>query len=451
MARSSGSPHNRSSAASTSTRTTSRWASTSGRTSSARTSARSTIPAAEMRHFAGSSAPTGGWARATTSPSSPRVNCSASVCQFVPRALRATFQRDYPNVDGVIAITHKSGCGVELFGEDHEALERVLGGYARHPNVAAYVMIGLGCEVNQVAAMSSGSGRSAPRRGRGPLFMTIQESGGVRKTVEAGGRGGAATPAGRQRGPAHAAADLASSCWRTNCGGSDGNSGITANPALGWASDELVRYGGTGVLAETPEIYGAEHLLIRRAVTEEVAEKLIDRYQVVGGTARGIEARWTTTRRPETRRAASPPFSRSPWAASPRAAPTPLTDVFLYGEPITTQGVRVHGHAGLRPGAHDGLVAGGRNMGVFTTGRGSVFGCRPAPSIKVATNTPIYRQHGRGHGHQLRRRSSTASPLETVGRQIFEKVWRSHPGRRPRASSGDGRRGVRALDHRPVH
>src|SRR6266540_3230451 len=192
------------------------------------------------------------------------VNCSASVSQFVKEKFRDV-QKDYPNIDGVLAITHKSGCGTKLFGEDHMALQRVLAGYAKHPNVAAYILIGLGCEVNQAAVMVDKQRMAAPGHPeRKPMVINIQEAGGIKKTVERATVEVAkllpyANAARRTQQP------ISELTLATNCGGSDGNSGMTANPALGWAVDELVRYGGTGVLAETPEIYGAEHLLIRRA------------------------------------------------------------------------------------------------------------------------------------------------------------------------------------------
>src|SRR5205809_1159411 len=217
------------------------------------------------------------------------VNCSASVSQFVKDRFRDV-QKDYPNVDGVLAITHKSGCGTKLFGEDHLALQRVLAGYAKHPNVAAYILVGLGCETNQAAVMVERQRMAAPGHPeRKPFLVNIQEAGGIRKTVERASEEVAkllplANAAQRSRQP------ISELTLATNCGGSDANSGMTANPALGWAADELVRYGGTGVLADTPEIYGAEHLLIRRAINEGVAKKLIDRYRWWEWYCRGIEA-----------------------------------------------------------------------------------------------------------------------------------------------------------------
>src|SRR3989449_8106153 len=191
------------------------------------------------------------------------VNCSASASQFVKDKFRDV-QRDFPNIDGVLAVTHKSGCGTKLFGEDHLALQRVLAGYAKHPNVAAYILIGLGCEVNQAAVMVERQKMGVPGHPeRKPFLVNIQEAGGIRKTVERAVAEVArllpiANDVKRTRQP------VSEICLATNCGGSDANSGMTANPALGLAVDELVRYGGPGVLAVTPEIYRAEHLPLPR-------------------------------------------------------------------------------------------------------------------------------------------------------------------------------------------
>src|SRR4029453_10881455 len=235
-------------------------------------------PPEQMRHFDGDQREDGRVGTRNYVAIISGVNCSASVSQFVKDKFRDV-RRDFPNVDGVLAITHKSGCGTKLFGEDHLALQRVLAGYAKHPNVAAYILIGLGCEVNQAAVMVDRQKMSLPGHPeRKPVIVNIQEAGGIRKTVDRAAAEVAkllpvANEARRTKQP------ISELVLATNCGGSDGNSGITANPALGWAVDELVRYGGTGVLAETPEIYGAEHLLIRRAINEGVAKKLIDRYK----------------------------------------------------------------------------------------------------------------------------------------------------------------------------
>src|SRR6267143_5483556 len=313
------------------------------------------------------------------------VNCSASVSQFVKEKFRDV-SKDYPNIDGVLAVTHKSGCGTELFGEDHMALQRVLAGYAKHPNVAAYILIGLGCEVNQAAVMVDKLRMAAPGHPeRKPMVLTIQETGGIRKTVDKAAAEvakllPAANSAKRTKQP------VSEITLATNCGGSDSNSGITANPALGWAVDELVRYGGTGVLAETPEIYGAEHLLIRRAASEAVAKKLIDRYKWWEWYCRGIE-RMDNNPAPGNKAGGITTVFEKSLGGVTKGGTTPMTDVFLYGEPITTRGFVFMYTPGHDPVSITGLVAGGCNLICFTTGRGSVFGCKPVPSIKLATNS----------------------------------------------------------------
>ncbi len=243
-------------------------------------------PPSHMRHFDGFRRPNGRVGTRNYVAVLSTVNCSASVSHFVRDRFKDV-KRDYPNIDGVIALTHKSGCGQVLGGEDHRALERVLAGYARHPNIAAYIVIGLGCEVNQAPALVERYKLSLLDRGDArPPIITIQEAGGVRKAVEAAVAAVAqllprANEARRTPQP------LSELILATNCGGSDGSSGITANPALGWALDELVRYGGTGVLAETTEIYGAEHLLIQKGEERSRGEQAPLAYRLVEGAPGG--------------------------------------------------------------------------------------------------------------------------------------------------------------------
>jgi altronate hydrolase len=364
------------------------------------------------------------------------VNCSASVSQFVKDKFRDV-SRDHPNIDGVLAITHKSGCGTELFGEDHMALQRVLAGYAKHPNIAAYILVGLGCEVNQAAVMVDKQRMAAPGHPeRKPMVINIQEAGGIRKTVDRAAAEVAkllplANAARRSKQP------VSEIVLATNCGGSDSNSGITANPALGWAVDELVRYGGTGVLAETPEIYGAEHLLIRRAVSEAVAKKLIDRYKWWEWYCRGIE-RMDNNPAPGNKAGGITTVFEKSLGGVTKGGTTPMNDVFLYGEPITTRGFVFMDTPGHDPVSITGLVAGGCNMICFTTGRGSVFGCKPVPSIKLATNSLMYRHMQEDMdincGVILE-----GTPLPEVGRQIFEEIVAVASGKRSKSElSGVG-------------
>jgi arabinonate dehydratase len=271
---------------------------------------------------------------------------------------------------------------------------------------------------------------------RRPTVITIQETGGVRKTVERAAAEIAkvlprANEARRTRQP------ISELVLGTNCGGSDGNSGITANPALGWAVDELVRYGGTGVLAETPEIYGAEHLLIRRAINEGVAKKLIDRYKWWEWYCRGIEAMDNNPAPGNKAGGITTVFEKSLGGVT-KGGTTPMMDVFLYGEPISTRGFVFMDTPGHDPVSITGLVAGGCNVVCFTTGRGSVFGCKPVPSIKLATNSLVYRHMEEDMdincGLVLE-----GTPLETVGRQVFEEVIAVASGKRSKSElSGVG-------------
>jgi altronate hydrolase len=364
------------------------------------------------------------------------VNCSASVSQFVREKFR-DIQKDYPNVDGVLAITHKSGCGQVLGSEDYWALQRVLAGYARHPNVAGYLVIGLGCEVNQAAVMVDKQKLTVTGTPDKPAVITIQESGGVRKTVDAAVRAIAgilprANEARRTRQP------ISELILATNCGGSDGNSGITANPALGWAVDELVRHGGTGVLAETTEIYGAEQLLVRRAINEGVAKKLLDRFDWWLEHLRARGGVMDNNPAPGNKAGGLTTVYEKSLGGVTKGGTTPLMDVFLYGEPITTRGFVFMDTPGHDPVSITGLVAGGANIICFTTGRGSVFGCKPVPSIKLATNSIMYR-HMEDDMDINCGVILEGTPLEHVGRQIFEEVIAVSSGKKSKSEqSGVG-------------
>ena len=393
-------------------------------------------PASRMRYFDGYKREDGRVGTRNYVAIISGVNCSASVSQFVKDKFRDV-QTEFPNIDGVLAITHKSGCGTKLFGEDHMALQRVLAGYAKHPNVAAYILIGLGCEVNQAAVMVDRQRMAAPGHPeRRPFVINIQEAGGIRRTVER-----ATVEVAKLLPIANAAVrtpqPVSELVLATNCGGSDGSSGITANPALGWAVDELVRYGGTGVLAETPEIYGAEHLLIRRAINEGVGKKLIDRYKWWEWYCRGIEAMDNNPAPGNKAGGLTTVFEKSLGGVS-KGGTTPMMDVFMYGEPISTRGFVFMDTPGHDPVSITGLVAGGANIVCFTTGRGSVFGCKPVPSIKLATNSLMYRHMEEDMdincGVILE-----GTPLPEVGRQIFEEVVAVASGKRSKSElSGVG-------------
>jgi altronate hydrolase len=354
------------------------------------------------------------------------VNCSASTSKYIAERLRASGVLDrYPNVDGVVPIVHKQGCAMQYGGPDHKQLDRTLAGFARHPNVGAYVLVGLGCETGQATHLIEGEkllslGEPGESALSSPIVLSIQECGGIAKTVDAGVRAVAqllprVNDVRRTRLPAKHL------ILGTNCGGSDGNSGVTANPALGVASDLLVRQGGTSVLGETPEIYGAEHLLTRRAVSRQVGEKLIERIkwwewytgifgaEINNNPSHGNKEGGLTT------------IYEKSLGAIAKGGSTALVDVVGYAEPVTAKGLVVMDTPGYDPVSMTGIVAGGANVLVFTTGRGSVFGCKPAPSIKVATNTPLYR-HMEDDMDIDAGVILDGTPVEVVGQRIFDMI-----------------------------
>jgi altronate hydrolase len=316
------------------------------------------------------------------------VNCSATVA----RGIAGHFTRErlaaFPNVDGVVALTHGSGCGMDTQGEGMQILRRTLGGYAKHANFAGVLIIGLGCEANQIGALLGSQNLE-----EGPLLRTfsIQDTGGTAKTIA---HGVAMIEAMLPHANDVAREPVSASHLTVGlqCGGSDGYSGITANPALGAAVDLLVRHGGTAILSETPEIYGAEHLLTRRAVSREVGEKLVARL------------RWwedyTTRERGEMNNNPSPgnkaggltTILEKSLGAVAKGGTTNLIDVYQYAEPVTSKGFVYMDTPGYDPVSATGQVAGGANMIVFTTGRGSAYGCAPAPSLKLATNSPLWQR-----------------------------------------------------------
>ncbi len=350
------------------------------------------------------------------------VNCSASTSKYISERFRASdLLKQYPNVDGVVAITHKAGCAMQYGGPDHNQLDRTLAGFAKHPNVSAYILIGLGCETGQATHLIEGQNLIQLNGSKkGPKVITVQECGGIGKTVDAGVKAIAellprVNEVKRVRLPAETL------ILGTNCGGSDGNSGVTANPALGVASDMLVAQGGTSILAETPEIYGAEHLLTRRAISREVGEKLVERIHWWEWYTSMFGAEINNNPSPGNKEGGLTTIYEKSLGAIAKGGSTALMDVLQYAEPVKTKGFVVMDTPGYDPVSMTGIVAGGANVLVFTTGRGSVYGCKPAPSIKVATNTLMY-------DHMIDDMDINAgvilegTPVEEVGREIFEKL-----------------------------
>ncbi len=394
---------------------------------------------AEPRFFQGYDRGDGRFGTRNTIAVISTVNCSASTSKYISEKVRARgLLRSYPTVDGVVAITHKAGCAMQYDGPDHRQLDRTLAGFARHPNVAAYILVGLGCETGQAIHLIENQGLVQLNGSQHkPAVLTIQECGGIGKTVEAGVQMVAELlpQVNEVRRTTLPASKLV---LGTNCGGSDGNSGVTANPALGVASDLLVAQGGISILGETPEIYGAEHLLTRRAISRAVGEKLIERIKWWEWYTGIFGAEINNNPSPGNKDGGLTTIYEKSLGAIAKGGSTALVDVVGYAEPVRAKGLVVMDTPGYDPVSMTGIVAGGANVLVFTTGRGSVFGCKPAPSIKVATNSPLYH-------HMIEDMDINAGAIlegtavEEVGRQIFEEILAVASGKKTKSElSGVG-------------
>ncbi len=352
------------------------------------------------------------------------VNCSATVVHkiaawFTPERLAA-----YPNVDGVVAFAHGTGCGMEMSGEPIDLLRRTLGGYARHANLAAALVVGLGCERNQIGNLMSSQGLSENARLR---TFIMQETGGTRKTIEAGIAAvkemlPEANRIVRSRVPAsHISVGL-------QCGGSDGFSSITANPALGAAMDLLVRHGGTAILSETPEIYGVEHTLTRRAVSREVGEKLVERIRWWKKYAEGRDVQINGIVSPGNQMGGLANIFEKSLGSAMKGGTMPLVEVYKYAEPVTQKGFVFMDTPGFDPVSATGQVAGGANMICFTTGRGSGYGCKPVPSLKLATNTPMFEKLEEDMDLNCGEILDGKASIEQMGEKIFQLILRCASG-----------------------
>jgi altronate hydrolase len=347
------------------------------------------------------------------------VNCSALVARMIADHFRnpATLA-DFPGVDGVVALTHKSGCSISEGGRSMGMLRRVLGGYARHPNFCGVLLVGLGCEDNQIAALMRDE-----KLEEGLLLRTLvmQETGGTRASVRAGIAAveemlAIAARSHREPIPAR---ELTVGL---QCGGSDSFSGITANPALGIAVDRLVACGGTAILSETPEIYGAENLLLERAVNREVGEKLIGLLDWWEDHTRDEPAGLDNNPSPGNKAGGLTTILEKSLGAVAKGGSTNLTDVIAYGAEPRTRGLVFMDSPGFDPISATGQVAGGANLICFTTGRGSCFGCRPAPSLKLATNSAMFRRMEEDMDIDCGAILEGTATIEEMGERIFHAM-----------------------------
>ncbi len=353
------------------------------------------------------------------------VNCSGSVANFIAEAAERTgLLAEFPNIDGIVPITHGTGCGMAGDNEGYDTLFRTLSGYAQHPNFGGILLIGLGCEVMQLSALVGGR----PIRADGALrYMTIQTEGGTRKTIEKGLselRGIAELANQAERAPA----PISHLTVGMQCGGSDGYSGITANPALGVASDLLVRHGGTTILSETSEIYGAEHLLTRRAATRGIGEKLIERVRWWEDYTARNGGEMDNNPSPGNKRGGLTTILEKSLGAVAKSGSAPLSGVYLFAEKIDAKGLVFMDSPGFDPCSVTGQIASGANLIAFTTGRGSVSGYMPTPCIKLATNSEMYARMAEDMDINCGDIVSAGVSLRDKGHEIFEMFLRVASG-----------------------
>lgn len=357
------------------------------------------------------------------------VNCSAHVCRLIAKYFDDDFMAQYPNVDGIVPIHHRTGCGMGSEGEPIEYLRRTLGGYAIHPNFHSTLLIGLGCEANQINNLLAAQGLKRSDRLKA---FTIQETGGTRKTVDQGigmikDMLPDANRVSREEVPAsHLSLGL-------ECGGSDGYSGISANPALGAAADLLVRHGGTAMLSETPEVYGAEHLLTRRAVSREVGEKLVKRIKWWEDYTTRLGGEMNNNPSPGNKAGGLTTILEKSLGAVAKGGTQGMMDVYEYAEQVKAKGFVFMDTPGYDPVSVTGHVAGGANVVCFTTGRGSAYGCKPSPSIKLATNTALFQKQEEDMDVNCGVIVDGKATVEEVGQQIFDLILRVASGEKSKS------------------
>ncbi len=359
------------------------------------------------------------------------VNCSATVSKYIAEAFRGDGLAGFENVDGVVALTHTTGCGMDSAGEGIDILRRTLAGYIRHANFAGVLVVGLGCEANQMAPLMLAHGLAPDLMLQ---TLTIQSAGGTAAAVAAGIEAvrDMLPRANAVRRQTVSAAHLT---LGLQCGGSDGYSGITANPALGAAVDLLVRHGGTALLSETPEIYGAEHLLMSRAVSREVGDKLIRRIRWWEEYAARHHGEMNNNPSPGNKAGGLTTILEKSLGAVTKGGTTMLTDVVEYAEPVQSKGLVFMDSPGYDPVSATGQVASGANLICFTTGRGSVYGCKPVPSLKLATNSDMYRRMSDDMDFNCGEILDGSLSVQQAGERIFRLILDTASGRSSRSES----------------
>lgn len=349
-------------------------------------------------------------------------NCAAHTAELIARSFE--HEKLPENIDGVVAFPHGEGCGLSI-GPDSRQLQRTLAGVLDHPNVSGAIILGLGCEVNQIEHYLGDANPHSVRL----VGMTLQDTGGTRATVEAGRRA-VIDMIDRARKERRVPVPAWKITLGLECGGSDSFSGITANPALGYCSDLLAALGGTAVLSETTEIFGAEHLLVKRARNRAVAEKLLAIVESYKAYLRRFDRSFDDNPSPGNKEGGLSNILEKSLGAAAKGGTSPLMDVYEYAERITTPGFVFMNTPGYDPASLAGMAAGGCNVFVFTTGRGSASGFPTVPVIKVATNTPMFRRMAGDMDLNCGRIADGEATVEEMGRELFDLVLEVASGRK---------------------
>ena len=362
------------------------------------------------------------------------VNCSASAARHLAReAERSGVLDQFPGVDGIVPIVHGAGCCIGTDDEAFRKLQSAIWGYATHPNFASVLMLGLGCEANQIPLMLEAYGKPQDKTFQ---HYTLQSAGGTRKSVENGLlwlETALAEAAKAKREPV----DASHLSVALQCGGSDGYSGITANPALGYAVDLLVKNGGTAALAETPEIYGAEHLLTDRAASTEVGQKLVELLEWWEDYSAKHGSEMNNNPTPGNKAGGLTTILEKSLGAVAKAGTTNLNGVYKYGETIKSKGLVFVDSPGYDPVSITGEVASGCNIICFTTGRGSCYGNKPVPSIKIASNSSMYSQMKDDMDLNCGAIAEGTESVAEAGQRIFETILETASGSKTRSEELD--------------
>ncbi|MDB9979291.1 altronate dehydratase family protein [Candidatus Pelagibacter sp.] len=345
------------------------------------------------------------------------VNCSATVTKMISEKIKqSNILKDFPNIDGIVPITHSTGCGMNTESEGMQIFQRTIDGFKNHPNFSHVFVLGLGCECAQVDIFKD----NVKQHDR-VHFLTIQDEGGTKKIVDkvlSEIKNLLVVSNNVKREPL----SVNNITLALQCGGSDGYSGISANPALGVAADMLVKQGGSSILSETPEIYGAEHLLINRANKQETADKLIAKIKWWQHYTSINNSSMDNNPAPGNKKGGLTTILEKSLGAVAKGGNSILEDVLSYAEPLKNKGFNFMDSPGYDPVSVTGQVASGANVICFTTGRGSCFGCKPAPSLKLSTNTTMYEKMIEDMDINCGTIIEGKEEIEEVGKKIFELV-----------------------------